>query len=69
MSVTEIKIASIQDVEQVVLETQYDDKLMHYRSPALFRGLPNDTYTLQTSLYRNCKKIYRIRNEYSSKFL
>ena len=52
MSVTEIKIASIQDVEQVVLETQYDDKLMHYRSPALFRGLPNDTYTLQTSLYR-----------------
>ena len=56
MSVTEIKIASIQDVEQVVLETQYDDKLMHYRSPALFRGLPNDTYTLQTSLYRNCKE-------------
>ena len=39
MSVTEIKIASIQDVEQVVLETQYDDKLMQYRSPALFRGL------------------------------
>ena len=36
MSVTEIKIASIQDVEQVVLETQYDDKLMQYRSPALF---------------------------------
>ena len=31
MSITEIKIKSIQDVEQIVLETQYDDKLMHYR--------------------------------------
>lgn len=56
MSIAEIKIESIQDIEQIVLETQYDDKLMHYRSPALFRGLPNATYALQTSLYRNCKE-------------
>ena len=82
MSITEIKVDSIQNIKQLIIETQKDDTIGRYRSPALFRGLPNSTYTLQTSLYRNCKeksvdqvliplmhKICRIRNEYSSKFL
>ena len=56
MSITEIKVDSIQNIKQLIIETQKDDTIGRYRSPALFRGLPNSTYTLQTSLYRNCKE-------------
>lgn len=56
MPITEIKVDSIQNIKQLIIETQKDDTIGRYRSPALFRGLPNSTYTLQTSLYRNCKE-------------
>ena len=50
MPITEIKVDSIQNIKQLIIETQKDDTIGRYRSPALFRGLPNSTYTLQTSV-------------------
>lgn len=46
MPITEIKVDSIQNIKQLIIETQKDDTIGRYRSPALFRGLPNSTYTL-----------------------
>lgn len=64
MSITEIKVDSIQNIKQLIIETQKDDTIGRYRSPALFRGLPNSTYTLQTSLYRRQRIMILVGKEW-----
>ncbi len=54
-----VKIERITDMKMVLeslAEQQFDGNIKRYRSPFLYRGLPNINYQLDTSLHRNCKK-------------
>lgn len=53
-----VKIVKITDMKMLVellAEQQFDRNIKRYRSPFLYRGLPNINYKLDTSLHRNCK--------------
>lgn len=54
-----VRTVEINDLEAVyglITEQTYDGKIERYRSNFLYRGLPNEAYTLKTSLQRNCKQ-------------
>lgn len=48
-------INSIDKILELMTEQKFDDGIQRYRSPYLYRGLPNQKYCLMTSLQRNCK--------------
>ena len=48
-------INSIDEILELMTEQKFDDGIQRYRSPYLYRGLPNQKYCLMTSLQRNCK--------------
>ena len=51
------KIISTWNQFLVLLADQsYDDAIDRYRSKYLYRGIPNESYHLKTSLQRNCKE-------------
>lgn len=53
-----IKVERVTDIDKVLklmTEQKFDDGIQRYRSPYLYRGLPNQEYYLTTSLQRNCK--------------
>lgn len=53
-----VKIETVTGIEKVLelmTEQKFDDGIQRYRSPYLYRGLPNKNYCLMTSLQRNCK--------------
>ncbi|WP_294562235.1 FRG domain-containing protein [uncultured Traorella sp.] len=52
----EIYIKKIEDIIGVVLDQKYDVRIDRHRSSFLYRGLPNDSFTLTTSIERNCKE-------------
>ena len=49
------KLTTIEDVAQLIAEQEYNPYLDRYRSSCLYRGLPNASYSLLTTLQRNCK--------------
>lgn len=48
-------IKNINDLYYILSDQKYYAGLERYRSPFLYRGLPNESYSLATSLQRNCK--------------
>lgn len=50
------KINTVDELMELLFEQEYDDKIVRYRSSFLYRGLPNEGYSLATSLQRNCKQ-------------
>ena len=50
------KINTVDELLKLFFEQDYDDKIERYRSSFLYRGLPNESYSLVTSLKRNCKQ-------------
>ncbi len=50
------EINTIEELLSVFFDAKYDDKIGRYRSSCLYRGLPNEGYSLVTSLNRNCKQ-------------
>ena len=52
-----VSVNNIQDVFAICNNQIFDKKINRFRSPYLYRGLPNINYTLQTSLQRNCKSL------------
>lgn len=48
-------ITSIEKILDLLSDQNFDDSIQRYRSPYLYRGLPNSNYCLMTSLQRNCK--------------
>ena len=50
-----IKINTIEELSTLLYAQEEDKKIGRFRSPCLFRGLPNESYSLTTSLERNCK--------------
>lgn len=49
------RITEMKMVLELLSEQQFDGNIKRYRSPFLYRGLPNINYQLDTSLHRNCK--------------
>ncbi len=49
------RISTIEDVMVMIAEQNFDPAIDRYRSSFLYRGLPNESYSLLTTLQRNCK--------------
>ncbi len=56
MSVTTVEITTIEQVSNLLWTNEFEEDKKRFRSNAVFRGLPNSTYSLNTSLHRNCKE-------------
>lgn len=52
--IKEIKINSIQEAMEMATEHQHNDKIDRWRSSYFYRGMPDASYDLITSLARNC---------------
>ena len=50
-----IYIKAVEDITKLLTNYRYDDSIKRYRSYYLYRGLSDSSYSLQTSLQRNCK--------------
>ena len=50
-----IKINTIEELSTLLYAQEEDKRIGRFRSSYLFRGLPNESYSLVTSLKRNCK--------------
>ena len=50
-----IYINTLEQVAELFFEQVYYEKEERYRSPFLYRGMPNAKFKLMTSLERNCK--------------
>lgn len=53
--IKEKKISSMTDIMELISKQEYSDCIKRFRSPNLYRGLPNVEFKLATSLQRNCK--------------
>jgi hypothetical protein len=53
--ITVKKIDTIDGIKDLVFEQTYNADIDRTRSSYFYRGMPNDTYKLVTSLNRNCK--------------
>lgn len=56
MAVKEVKLSTIEEVLTTLTTAEFNDALKRNRSAFLFRGLPNVSYKLTTSLRWNCKE-------------
>lgn len=54
MSVREIEVNSIEQLNSIIWDQDYHPGIMRNRSCYLYRGIPNINYHLVTSLHRNC---------------
>ncbi len=52
-----IKINTIDDVRKIFFDQEYDPRIGRHRNLFVYRGLPDPSYTLKTSLDRFCKNI------------
>lgn len=50
-------ITQIDQIGNLLMNQQYNDKIDRYRSSYFYRGLPNINFKLVTSLQRNCKNM------------
>ena len=48
-------LTTIEEVVQLIAEQDFDSRLDRFRSSNLYRGLPDASYGLLTTLQRNCK--------------
>lgn len=53
--IKEIRISKVEEVFALISEQKYETDKNRFRSSYLYRGLPNVSYSLETSLKRNCK--------------
>ena len=49
------KIATLDEIVELIKEQKYDNSLDRYRSSYLYRGMPNSSFELITGLQRYCK--------------
>ena len=54
--ITVIELNTIEELSTLLYEQKEDKKIGRFRSACLYRGLPNESYSLVTSLKRNCKE-------------
>ncbi len=53
--IKEIRINTIEEVVALLTEQTYEESIKRYRSPFVYRGIPNESFKLETSIKRNCK--------------
>ena len=63
----EIRIETVQEAMQLLIDQPYDDSRKLYRNLYVYRGLPNADFKLLTSLRRNCGKKQTLLQEYCIK--
>lgn len=49
-----VRITEMAQLQPLIVESEYNPHVKHYRSSCLYRGLPNIAFELKTSLQRNC---------------
>ena len=57
--IREVRIQSVGDLMPLLSEQEYRRDLDRYRSPFLYRGMPNTGFKMATSLRRNCKTLQK----------
>ena len=57
--IREVRINTLEDLLPLLTEQEYRKDLDRYRSPYLYRGMPNSGFKMTTSLSRNCKGLQR----------
>ena len=57
--ITEKRIDTIDGIKDLIFEQTYNSAIDRTRSSYFYRGMPDSTYHLMTSLSRNCKQAYR----------
>ena len=57
--ISQIRIETMDQLTELVTEQQYRPELRRYRDLHIYRGESNASYTLSTSLQRNCKGLSR----------
>ena len=57
--IREVRIQSVGDLMPLLTEQEYRRDLDRYRSPYLYRGMPNVDFKMATSLSRNCKGLQK----------
>lgn len=58
-SLEKINTVTIDDIEKLMTmltDQPYDTSIQRFRSPYFYRGLPNVSFSLQTTLQRNCRE-------------
>ena len=51
-----VEIKTVEDASELILDRAYDTEINRLRSHYLFRGMPDASYPMLTSLRRNCKE-------------
>ena len=57
--IKEVRVQSVADLMPLITEQEYRKDLDRYRSPFLYRGIPDADYQMTTSLRRNCKGLQK----------
>ena len=57
--IREIEISNLDDLTQLITEQEYRTDLDRFRSSYLYRGMPDSSFKMETSLYRNCKHLQK----------
>ncbi len=56
LQILEKRLTTLEDVLTLLTDQNEDANIKRFRSSSLYRGLPNASYRLETSLRRNCKE-------------
>ena len=57
--ISEVRITSLEELMPLLSEQEYRPALKRHRSSYLYRGMPDVTFRMQTSLSRCCKQLQR----------
>ncbi len=57
--IREVRIATLEDLLQLITEQEYRPELKRNRSSYLYRGMPDASYRMETSLKRCCKHLQK----------
>ena len=57
--IKEITITNLDELTQILTEQEYRKDLDRFRCSYLYRGMPDSSYKMDTSLHRNCKHLQK----------
>lgn len=58
--IKEIRIETLEELMPLLSEQPYRSDLDRYRSSYLYRGMPDASFKMETSLHRNCKNLQKV---------
>ena len=57
--IKEVTISDLEGLAAFITEQEYREDLDRYRNSYLYRGMPNSSFKMETSLHRNCKHLQK----------